>query len=90
MTHTSTRMTKCSIGIIGNGFVGEALTFALSTYTKVLVYDINPLKSKVMCDEVHKCDIVFICVPTNVSKWFSRFEICFRCFKNSRKNQSML
>lgn len=86
MTHTSIRMTKYSIGIIGNGFVGEALTFAFSTHNKVLVYDINPLKSKVMCDEVHKCDIVFICVPTPMFQNGSQdLKYVLDVFKNSKE-----
>tara|TARA_B100000963_G_scaffold107153_1_gene93150 strand:- start:5022 stop:5855 length:834 start_codon:yes stop_codon:yes gene_type:complete len=61
-------MKKIKIGIIGNGFVGEALTFAFSTIADVLVYDIDPDKSKDSLESVHNCDYVFICVPTPMSK----------------------
>lgn len=61
-------MKKIKIGIIGNGFVGEALTFAFSTIADVLVYDIDPDKSKDSLESVHNCDYVFICVPTPMIK----------------------
>ena len=57
-------MKKPKIGIIGNGFVGEAQAFAFSTIADVLIYDINPHRTKDKIDEIHKCDFVFVCVPT--------------------------
>ena len=53
-----------NVGIIGNGFVGEAQTFAFSPTHEVKVYDIDPLKSTHTLDEVHNCDFVFVCVPS--------------------------
>ena len=52
------------IGIIGNGFVGEAQAFAFSPTYDVRVYDIDPLKATHKLEEVHECDFVFVCVPT--------------------------
>ena len=36
---------KYKVGIIGNGFVGEAISFAFSPVSDVYIYDIDPLKS---------------------------------------------
>ena len=55
---------KVNIGVIGNGFVGEAQVFAFSTVANVFVYDIDPLKSSDTLEKVHSCKYVFICVPT--------------------------
>ena len=55
---------KLTIGIIGNGFVGEAQAFAFSSISDVLIYDIDPLKSKDSLEDVHNCDFIFVCVPT--------------------------
>ena len=61
-------MKKFKVGIIGNGFVGEAISFAFSSISDVYVYDINPLKSLNDVESVHNCDFVFICVPTPMYK----------------------
>ncbi len=55
---------KKNVGIIGNGFVGESQAFAFSPTSNVMIYDVDPLKSNATIDEVHNCDIVFVCVPT--------------------------
>jgi UDPglucose 6-dehydrogenase len=52
------------IGIIGNGFVGEAQAFAFSPVAEVYIYDVNPLRSLHTREEVYKCDFVFVAVPT--------------------------
>lgn len=57
-------MKKFDVGIIGNGFVGEAQAFAFSPTSNVKIYDIDPKKSTHDLNEVHQCDFVFICVPT--------------------------
>jgi nucleotide sugar dehydrogenase len=56
------------IGIIGNGFVGEAHVFAFSPCFEIKVYDENPLKSINTLNDVLKCDFVFICVPTPMNE----------------------
>lgn len=60
-----------SFAIIGNGFVGQATKILKTDNTKMLVYDIDPLK----CDpqgttigDLAQCDIVFISVPTPMGK----------------------
>tara|TARA_Y200000002_G_scaffold150198_2_gene124175 strand:- start:40460 stop:41260 length:801 start_codon:yes stop_codon:yes gene_type:complete len=57
-------MRKPTIGIIGNGFVGEAQAFAFSPVCNIKIYDVDPLKSTHTLNETHDSDFVFICVPT--------------------------
>ena len=57
-------MKKFKVGVIGNGFVGEAISFAFSPVADLYVYDKDPLKSINSLESVHNCDFVFICVPT--------------------------
>ena len=57
-------MKKFKVGVIGNGFVGEAISFAFSPVADLYVYDTDPLKSLDDLESVHTCDFVFICVPT--------------------------
>tara|TARA_B100001109_G_scaffold154580_1_gene125763 strand:+ start:6118 stop:6954 length:837 start_codon:yes stop_codon:yes gene_type:complete len=57
-------MNKFKVGILGNGFVGEAISFAFSSISKVFIYDTNPSRSINDLESVHKCDYVFVCVPT--------------------------
>lgn len=56
------------IGIIGNGFVGNA-TYSIVNHkdNSVYVYDIDPSKCipiNLNICELRNCDIIFICVPT--------------------------
>lgn len=57
-------MAKYKVGVIGNGFVGEAQSFAFSPTTDLRVYDIDPLRSTHTKEEVDECDFIFVCVPT--------------------------
>ena len=57
-------MKKYKVGVIGNGFVGEAISFAFSSVSDLYIYDTDPLKSTDDLESVHNCDFVFICVPT--------------------------
>ena len=57
-------MKKFKVGVIGNGFVGEAISFAFSSVSEMYVYDTNSFKSLNSLESVHNCDFVFICVPT--------------------------
>ncbi len=61
-------MKKIKVGIIGNGFVGEAISFAFSSVCDVFVFDIDPLKNIDSLESVHNCDFVFVCVPTPMFK----------------------
>jgi nucleotide sugar dehydrogenase len=58
-------MKKFKVGVIGNGFVGEAISFAFSTIAEIYIYDIDRSKSLNDLESVHNnCDFVFVCVPT--------------------------
>ena len=61
-------MTKIKVGILGNGFVGEAISFAFSSVSDIYVYDIDPLRCLNDIESVHDCDFVFVCVPTPMHK----------------------
>ena len=60
------------IGIIGNGFVGKA-TNLLSNKISIhsIIYDINKdlcVPPNTTFDDLNKCQIIFICVPTPINK----------------------
>lgn len=55
---------KKTVGVVGNGFVGESISFAFSPTSDVKIYDINPLKSLNTLDEVMNQEFIFVCLPT--------------------------
>ena len=57
-------MKKFKVGVIGNGFVGEAISFAFSSVSDMYVYDTDPSRCLNDIESVHHCDFVFVCVPT--------------------------
>lgn len=57
-------MEKIKVGVIGNGFVGEAISFAFSSISEMYIYDTDPSRSLDDIESVHNCDYVFVCVPT--------------------------
>ena len=61
-------MKKIQVGIIGNGYVGEAISFAFSSIADMYIYDIDPLRCLNDLESVHNCDFVFVCVPTPMYK----------------------
>ena len=61
-------MKRYKVGIIGNGFVGEAIAFAFSPTTDLRIYDIDPLKSTHSKEQLDECDFIFVCVPTPMRK----------------------
>jgi nucleotide sugar dehydrogenase len=61
-------MTPYKVGIIGNGFVGEAQAFAFSPTTDLRIYDIDPLRRTHSKEEIDECDFIFVCVPTPMKK----------------------
>lgn len=55
------------IGIIGNGFVGQATMLLQNPEVNILVYDIDPNKcipKNISLENLSVCDIIFIAVPT--------------------------
>ena len=62
-------MKDTKIGIIGYGFVGQAIGFGFSPVLPILVHDKDPLKETHPLEEVVKeCDYVFVSVPTPMNK----------------------
>lgn len=57
-------MKKFKLGVIGNGFVGEAISFAFSSVAEMYVFDTDPSRCLNDVESVHNCDFVFVCVPT--------------------------
>ena len=59
-----------SIGVIGNGFVGQATALFENPETKLLIFDIDPKKCRpegTTLKEVAECDLVFICVILDIN-----------------------
>ena len=61
-------MENYTVGVIGNGFVGESQAFAFSPTSEVKIYDKNPLKSTHTLEETCQSDFVFVAVPTPMKK----------------------
>lgn len=57
-------MKKKKVGIIGNGFVGEAQAFAFSPISDVRIYDIDSLKATHTLEETLEQEFIFVCLPT--------------------------
>ena len=57
-----------NIGIIGQGFVGNAVYQKFKNYFNILTYDIKEeLSNSTLLNIKLKCKIIFICVPTPMS-----------------------
>ena len=59
------------IGVIGNGFVGKATTQLKCKDIELLAYDINPEACEpagLTLQDMNKCEVIFISVPTPMSK----------------------
>jgi nucleotide sugar dehydrogenase len=57
------------IGIIGQGFVGNAVYQKFKNYYDVLTYDLDETKSNSNVNEIIcKCTNIFICLPTPMNK----------------------
>ena len=61
-------MEKFKVGVIGNGFVGEAQAFAFSPTTDLRIYDVDPLRATHTKEEIDECNFIFVCVPTPMKK----------------------
>ena len=54
-----------TIGIIGQGFVGNAVYKKFSNFFQVLTYDIDSSLCNSSFEKIKEfCNVVFICVPT--------------------------
>ena len=56
------------IGIIGNGFVGNAIHQGMKEHFEVLIYDKDPSKKINTFARVSEAEIIFICVPTPMTE----------------------
>lgn len=57
------------IGIIGQGFVGNAVYQKFKNYYDVLTYDLDESKSNSNVNEIiYKCTNIFVCLPTPMNK----------------------
>lgn len=61
-------MKRYKVGVVGNGFVGEAQAFAFSPVSDLRVFDVDPLRATHTKKEVDQCDFIFVCVPTPMKK----------------------
>ena len=58
-----------NIGIIGQGFVGNAVYQKFKNYYDVLTYDLDESKSNSNVNEIiYKCENIFVCLPTPMNK----------------------
>jgi len=58
-----------AVGVIGNGFVGQAIGFGFVPVLPVHVHDKDPLRSMdSLEDTVNKSDIIFVSVPTPMNR----------------------
>jgi UDPglucose 6-dehydrogenase len=84
-----------NLGIIGNGFVGNAIAHAFIPYMTVRIFDKDPEKSLDKIEHVvNHSDVVFVCVPTpmrsngiiDLSIVESVFETIEACRENDSKS----
>ena len=87
------------LGIIGNGFVGNAIAHAFIPCMDVKIYDKNPEKSFNTLEEVvNDSDVVFVSVPTpmrpdgtiDLSIVESVFDSIQVCYKSENKTVFVL
>jgi len=57
-------MTKATVGIIGNGFVGNAVYQNVRDKVETKIYDVDKNRSLNTFDEVLQQELIFVCVPT--------------------------
>ena len=56
------------IGIIGQGFVGNAVYQKFKTYYEVRTFDLDTSKANSTFEEVAECDTIFVCLPTPMNE----------------------
>lgn len=59
---------KPQIGVIGHGFVGQALVQGFSLYADILIYDKYEKGLDTLERTIEKSDFIFICVPTPMER----------------------
>jgi prephenate dehydrogenase len=53
-----------NVGIIGNGFVGNAVYQNVRDKVETKIYDVDKNRSLNTFDEVLQQELIFVCVPT--------------------------
>ena len=56
------------LGIVGQGFVGNAIYQKFKNYYEVKTFDLDSTKCNSTFDEVAVCDYVFVCLPTPMNQ----------------------
>ncbi len=56
------------IGIMGQGFVGNAIYQKFKNYFDILTYDLDESKCNSTFFDIANCNVVFICLPTPMKK----------------------
>lgn len=56
------------LGIVGQGFVGNAIYQKFKNYYEVKTFDLDSTKCNSTFDEVSICDYVFVCLPTPMNQ----------------------
>ena len=58
-----------NIGIIGQGFVGNAVYNKFKNYYNILTYDLDESICNSSLDEINnKCKYIFVCLPTPMNR----------------------
>ena len=85
------------VGIVGNGFVGNACAYGFSEYVPVYIHDKDPAKSVNSFEEtVNESDFIFVSVPTPMNEDGSiNLDIVYNVFEsisqvNTRKDNVVL
>ena len=60
--------TRATVGIIGNGFVGNAIYQNVRDKVETKVYDVDPIRSLNTLEEVVDQEFIFVCLPTPMKK----------------------
>ena len=63
------------IGLIGNGFVGNAIYKTMGSFYDFSVYDIESDRRYNSFKEVDNTEIIFICVPTPMNREDGKFDL---------------
>lgn len=59
------------VGVIGNGYVGKSTQLLRNDNVRINVYDVNPnlcYPMGIVLEDMNKCQVVFVCVPTPMNK----------------------
>ena len=70
-------MNIFKIGVIGNGFVGNAVNKGFSYYHDVKVYDVDKSRTTDTFENVINQEIIFVCLPTPMFKNTSECDISY-------------